>query len=241
LLAADDAPRAIYVSPRGHDHPTVRYLLLDDATPPDLRGFDGRVCVRFPESGAARFIFLPAEDFRGPALLQSYLPDSRSQVLITDPAGQPWAAELAQPAGGRVELSEMTALPAGLDDGVEFLGYWFSNPNPQPGERLYVRLFWRAAGRPSANYTTFVHLLEAGPDGAPQQVAGADAPPGNGACATGDWTPGEIIVDELQLVMPESAPAGPLSLAVGLYRAETGQRLAAPGYPDEQIAWPLGN
>lgn len=241
LLAAGDAGYPIYLSPRGHDHPTVRYLLLDDATPPGLRGFDGRVCVRFPESGAARFIFLPGEDFRGPTLLQSYLPDSRSQVLVTDPAGQPWATELTQPAGGRVELSEMTALAASLDDGVEFLGYWLSNPNPQPGERLYVRLFWRAAGQPSTNYTTFVHLLAVGPDGALQREAGVDAPPGNGACATGDWAPGEIIVDELQLVMPSSAPAGPLSLAVGFYQAETGQRLAAPGYPDDQIAWLLGD
>ncbi len=240
LLAADDAGYPIYLSPRGHDHPTVRYLLLDDAAPPDLRGFDGRVCVRFPDSGAARFIFLPGEDFRGQALLQSYLPDSSSQVLVTDPAGQPWATELAQPAGGRVDLLEMTALPAALDDGVDFLGYWLSNPNPQPGERLYVRLFWRASGQPSADYTTFVHLLATGTDGLQQQMAGIDAPPGNGACATGDWTPGEIIVDELQLVAPDPAPAGPLSLAVGLYRAENGQRLAAPGYPDDQIAWPLG-
>lgn len=241
LLANDAAAFPAYFSPRGQDHPTVRYLLLDDASPPDLRGFDGRVCVRLPESSAARFIFLSAEDFRGQALLQSYLPDSRSQVLVADPQNRPWATELVQPADGRVELPEMTALPASLDDGVEFLGYWVSSFNPQLGERMYIRLFWRAAGQPSADYTTFVHLLSTETDGSQQQVAGIDAPPGNGACATGDWTPAEIIVDELQLVIPESAPTGPLSLAVGLYRAETGQRLAVSGFPNDQIVWPVGN
>jgi 4-amino-4-deoxy-L-arabinose transferase-like glycosyltransferase len=240
LLADDDDARPVYLSPRGQDHPTVRYLLLADASPPDLRGFDGRVCVRLPESGAARFIFLPAEDYRGPALLQSYLPDSSVQVLVADPAGQPWATELAQPAGGRVELPELTALPASLDDGVEFLGYWLSNPNPQPGERLYVRLFWRATGQPSTDYTAFVHLVTPDPNGVWQQLAGVDAPPGGGSCATSGWTPGEIIVDEQQLVVPANLPAGSLSLAAGLYRGDTGQRLGISGHPDNQIAWPLG-
>ncbi len=240
-LATGDDAHPVYISPRGYDHPTVRYLLQTDATAPDLRGFDGRMCVRFPESGAARFIFLSGEDFRGQALLQSCLPDVRSQVLVTDPAGQPWAIELAQPAGGRVELLEMTALPASLDDGVEFLGYWLSNPKPQPGERLYVRLFWRAAGQPLADYTTFVHLLAPGPDGALQQLAGIDAPPGSGSCATSRWVPGEIIVDEQQLLMPDSSPPGGFSLAVGLYRAETTQRLAVPGRPNDQIVLPLGD
>jgi 4-amino-4-deoxy-L-arabinose transferase-like glycosyltransferase len=239
-LAADDTAVPIYISPRGDDHPTVRYSLLADASPPDLRGFDGRVCVRLPESGAARFVFLAGEDYRGPALVQSYLPDSLPQVLIGEPAGGPWATELVQPAGGRVQLTQMTAAPATLDDGIEFLGYWLSNAHPQPGERLYVRLFWRADGRPSTDYTTFVHLLAAGPDGALQQVAGFDAPPGNGSCPTGAWMPGEIIVDELQLVLPDGQADDGYALAVGLYQAETGQRLAVPGHPNDQIVWPLG-
>lgn len=240
LLALDDAAHPIYLSPRGQDHPTVQYLLLADDTPPDLRGFDGRVCVRLPESGAARFIFLSGEDFRGPALLQSYLPDSRSQVLVTDAAGQPWATELVQPGDGRVELAELTALPASLDDGIEFLGYWLNNPTPQPGERLYVRLFWRVQSQPSSDYTHFIHVLAPGPDGSLQQIAGADAPPGNGTCATSTWAPGEIVVDEQQLVLPANLPTGPLTLATGLYQRDTGQRLGVAGYPNDQIAWPLG-
>ncbi len=202
-LATGDDAHPVYLSPRGHDHSTVRYLLLTDATAPDLRGFDGRVCVRFPESGAARFIFLANEDFRGADLLQRYLPDSQARVLVTDPNGQAWATELVQPAGG-------------------------------------VRLFWRADGRPSTDYTAFVHLLAAGPDGAMQQVAGVDAPPGNGSCPTGAWAPGEIVVDELQLVLPDDLAVAAHVLAVGLYQAETGMRLAVPGHPNDQIVWPLG-
>jgi hypothetical protein len=198
------------------------------------------VCVRFPESGAARFIFLANEDFRGADLLQRYLPDSQARVLVTDPNGQAWATELVQPAGGRVDLPEMTAAPAPLDDSIQFLGYWLSSASPQPGERLYVRLFWRADGRPSTDYTAFVHLLAAGPDGAMQQVAGVDAPPGNGSCPTGAWEPGEIVVDELQLVVPDDLAVDAHMLAVGLYQAETGLRLAVPGHPNDQIVWPLG-
>jgi len=234
-LTNDDAPGPIYLSPRGEDLPTIRYLLLRDATPPELRGFDGHVCVCLPAEGAARFVFLTGEDLRGPQLLQTYLPDGYFQTLVTDPAGRPWATRLVQPAGGRVQFPEMIAAPTTLSDGVGLLGYWLSDTALHPGERLYVRLFWRADARPAADYTTFVHLLQQGADGAMRQVVGVDAPPGKGTCATTGWAPGEIIVDELQMVLPPDLSAGRYWLTIGMYRPATGERLQVPGHSDDQI------
>ncbi len=229
-----DARRPVYLSPRGNDHPTVRYLLLDDPTPPDLHGFDGRICVRIP-AGAADYYFLTQEDFRGPALLASYLPDGVSQVVVADPYGRPWAARLRQPESGRVQLPEMTPHPTEMSEGIRFLGYWLSATALKPGERLYVRLFWQSQAVPRLDYTTFVHLLSVGADGSVARLAGADAPPGNGSCPTSGWLAGETIVDELQLELPADLAAGDYALAVGFYDPASGQRLAAPGHPDDQI------
>jgi len=234
-LGSGTSDGVTYISPQGWEHPTVLYGMLESGTTAELHGFDGRTCVRIPAE-AARYLILVGEDFRGPGLLQSYLPDSSARPLILGPGSQPWAVELTQPAGGRVVLPEMTPYPVDMADGISFLGYWLSLSQLQPGERLYVRLFWRGRERPLGEYTTFVHLVTADPSGALQQLAGSDARPGNGSCSTDDWLPGEIIVDELQLVLPsELSPAGSYYLTLGFYTLSDGRRLAIPGHTDDQI------
>ncbi len=159
-LTVEPADGPVYFSPRGHDQPTIQYLLLSAATPPQIHGFNGLICVRTPGSGAARYFFLNAEDPRGLAMLQRYLPDSTTTVAARDPWGRPWATELEQPADGRVQFPEMIAHAAQMGDGIELLGYWLSQSSLQPGTRLYVRLFWRSRGQIQKDYTTFVQLLQ---------------------------------------------------------------------------------
>jgi 4-amino-4-deoxy-L-arabinose transferase-like glycosyltransferase len=240
-ILGDDVRRPVYLSPRGNDHPTVRYLLLEDMTPPELHGFDGRVCVRLA-AGAADYYFLTQEDGRGPALLASYLPDAVSQVVVADPYSRPWASRLRQPEFGRVHLPEMTPQPAKMGEGIDFLGFWLSATALKPGERLYVRLFWQSQAGPRLDYTTFVHLLSLQADGSFARLDGADAPPGNGSCATSDWLAAETIVDELQFDLPADLAPGAYYLAVGFYDPASGQRLSAPGHANDQIIlgpWPL--
>lgn len=231
---ADD-PERVYVSPRGSDHPTVRYALLSSGASPDLHGFDDRICVRVSPGQATRYLFLDGEDQRGPTLLQDYLPESAAAPLISDMNGQPWASELVQPATGEVQFPEMTAQPTTLSDGVEFLGYWLSQPELTPGERLYVRLFWRAEQTPAQDYTSFVHLLS-NERAIWKRVEGVDARPGGGSCATTSWLPGEVIVDELQFVIPPDVwPYTSYYLALGFYTPADGQRLMIPEYSGDQI------
>lgn len=225
----------VYISPRGAEHATVRYLLLDSPMHP--QGFDGRVCLRVATDRPARYYFLTNEDYRGQGLLGSYLPDSRAQPAVLDAYGQTWARVLAQPAGGTVTFPEMIPHPQTLGDGIELLGYWLSQPQLQPGQRLYVRLFWRVRAQPGHSYTAFVHLLGRNPAGDLDQLAGADAVPGAGSCTTDDWLPGEVVVDELQFVLPEELPAagGNYLLEVGFYTQPNLQRLEVVGNADNRI------
>ncbi|HZQ98218.1 MAG TPA: hypothetical protein VFC93_05300, partial [Chloroflexota bacterium] len=80
-----------------------------------------------------------------------------------------------------------------------------------------VRLYWRALGPASENYTVFVHALDAGD----HILAQNDAPPAAGARPTRGWAPGETIADD----HPLAVPPGATMLAVGLYDPRTGQRV----------------
>ncbi len=95
-----------------------------------------------------------------------------------------------------------------------------------------LTLYWQAETAPRADYTVFVHLLDA----AGQVVAQADAPPAAGRYPTSLWDSDELIIHERTL---PAGPSGPHPLAIGLYRPDTGERLPAAGFVDGVV--PLGS
>ncbi|MBE7549493.1 MAG: glycosyltransferase family 39 protein [Anaerolineales bacterium] len=97
--------------------------------------------------------------------------------------------------------------------------------------QLSMRFYWRADGVPGADYTTFLHLR----DTSNKNVAQKDSPPASGRYPTSLWDAGEVIVDEVTLPLGEVAP-GRYRPVVGLYNLATGERLAVPGNPANEIA-----
>lgn len=91
----------------------------------------------------------------------------------------------------------------------------------QPPAAVTVTLAWRAEAEASTSYRVFLHLL--GPDGS--LVAQSDGEPANWTRPTTGWLPGEIILDERTLQLPDDAPPGEYTLSCGLYDLETGTRL----------------
>lgn len=240
-LAYDIANREpdtrVYVSPQGVDHPTVRYLLLDRRTNP-IHGFDGRVCVRVATDVPAHYYFVFDDWVRGLKLLQSYLPDSQTHNAIADPTGNVWAQRLDQPENGAVRFPEQIPFSVALADGIALQGYWLSQPALVPGQRLYTRFFWQVTAPPSQSYTVFSHLVQVDESGASTQLAGADRLPGDGSCSTTDWLPGEVVVDELQFVLPDSLPQPEGSqyyLEVGFYTLADGKRLDIPDNAEDRL------
>ncbi len=235
-IAELPASERVYISPRGAEHPTVRYLLLSEPDAPSLLGFDGRVCVRVSPNRPAHYYFLVKEDVRGPSLLQSYLPEYPLEPAILDRWNEPWAMQMVQPFEAQVRFPELVSKPVALDDGIELLGYWLSPAQLVPGELLYARFFWRVTAAPQQNYTVFAHLLGRLQEGADwTQLAGNDALPGDGSCPTADWRPGEVVVDERQFLVPNDVVANSYAVGVGFYLFESGVRLAVPGAADNQI------
>ena len=92
-----------------------------------------------------------------------------------------------------------------------------------------LTLYWQALDFPRAEYSAFVHALDA----TGQTIAQSDGPPA--AVPMWCWVPGEVVADERQLV----TDAPPASFAVGLYDALSGQRLPVqPPAPDDRIVLP---
>jgi hypothetical protein len=100
-------------------------------------------------------------------------------------------------------------------------------------------LYWRADGAPGEDYRVFVHLL----DRRGEIVAQHDGPPRWGRYPTTAWRKGDIVPDEHALAI-SAAAEGPFSLAVGMYRADTLERLPVVGptgpLPNRQILLTAG-
>ncbi len=100
---------------------------------------------------------------------------------------------------------------------------------------LTVTLCWQALQSLPADYTVFVHLLDA--DGA--LVATGDGPPMGGAFPTSLWQPGDVVRDVHEIPTTELDRAH--TIAVGLYRPEDDTRLTAivAGQPRPDGAVPV--
>jgi hypothetical protein len=88
---------------------------------------------------------------------------------------------------------------------------------------LDLTLWWVAQRQPRLSYTVFVHLFD--PAAETEIVTQFDAVPRGGSYPTLGWLAGEVVSDTVRLSLGDVSP-GTYRLAVGLYDATTGDRLA---------------
>ncbi len=108
-----------------------------------------------------------------------------------------------------------------FEQGITLTGYEVERRQLAPGESLTLTLYWQTQSQPDDDYKVFVHLVGEGDYRAAQH----DSDPQGGAAPTSTWSPGQIIPDAHPLTVAADAPPGAYRLVVGLYEAETGQRL----------------
>jgi len=103
-------------------------------------------------------------------------------------------------------------LDADFGGQVRLVGYNFDVPTNT------LSLVWQAASAAGVDYTVFVHLV----DTAGNRLAGIDGQP---PLPTSQWVRDEVVIDERAVPIPDDLPPGEYRLVVGLYRADTGERL----------------
>ncbi|HZQ11159.1 MAG TPA: hypothetical protein VFD70_31600, partial [Anaerolineae bacterium] len=113
-------------------------------------------------------------------------------------------------------------LPIEFQDNITLVGYAVPNPNLARGQDLLVLLTWKVRGAVHGDYTIFNHVV-----GANDQIAGQfDGKPQSGKRTTQTWRAGQLIITPFWIpIEPNAAPNDNYQLKVGLYSAETGQRL----------------
>jgi hypothetical protein len=104
----------------------------------------------------------------------------------------------------------------------------------EPGAVLPVLLQWTATRPPQADFTIFLHLLA--PDG--QRVAQSDAvPTWLTPMPTSQWLLDQPLLDRHLLTLPDNLTPATYELQLGLYHAQSLERLTLP---DGRDVFPLG-
>ncbi len=111
-----------------------------------------------------------------------------------------------------VRLPEIHSSPADVDVGHPFdgrfgedialLGYDLDATSFEPGDELDVTLYWHVLAQPPDHYTLAIQLVSAEP-GDTATLVNFNTWTGGGTYPTGNWHPGDVIVDNYQLDIPE--------------------------------------
>lgn len=173
--------------------------------------------VRVPED-------IPAGEYR----LMARFMDGADATLATADLG-PLRVSVTERVFTVPELER--PYPATFGNEIELLGYTLT-PLADP-DQYQLDLIWQAQTVPSNDYTVFVHLLQADGNCTPC-VWQQDAMPQQNQYPTRRWLANEVVTDSYQIQLPPDTPTGSYQLEIGLYIAETGQRLQvqAPNQPD---------
>jgi hypothetical protein len=163
------------------------------------------------------------------AVTDQALRSGRPAYLIKPMAGLEVKFNLT-PEGALVRVAGRAAAgppaqPAGETFGgaIRLLGYDVTPDALKPGGAAVVSLQWQPITRLGADYTTFIHLVNANGD----KIAQSDHRPGGVYYPTSLWKPGETLIDRHPLTLPADLGPAPYTLVVGLYDAAL-QHLGEP-------------
>ena len=215
----------VYTSPELPSHPAMRF---HSGLRDDIRGYNGRVCLALPWETTAdtTFVIVPGKDDDSLERLGQIFP--RGQVTYEQAivGSQPHFVAYRIPAGVRADLDPAHRLTASWADRIRLLGYDLDHDTHQPGSTIELTLYYQDVAPMETRYTAFVHLL--GPDnpatGTPLWAQN-DSEPCYGFYPTTSWHAGEVLIDRIDVRIPDDAPAGTYRLGTGFYDTVTQQRL----------------
>lgn len=170
-------------------------------------------------------LFWAIEEADPARVIPSWL-DTRGYKTMDQWRGNVRLAVYVMPSQEPPEESAQPSVRFG--DRITLAGYEGWNLTPASGEVTQLRLMWRADAPLDREYKVFVQLLDA----RDQVVAQRDAQPVGEARPTTGWMPDEEIVDNHGLLIPPGTPPGSYRRIVGLYDAETLERLKLPDGKD---------
>ncbi len=159
-------------------------------------------------------------------LVDLYVRETKRDLLARDPQGQ-----TVTPIIGRLKIAGTNHAVPEIKNKTQYvfgkqvalIGYDITKLTNQEHSQGSGRLtlYWKRVAAIPIDYTVFVHVLNVNGE----IIAQKDQQPGNGSNPTLLWEEGEVIVDTYDLALPVDV-RGPFQIEVGLYNANTDERLA---------------
>jgi hypothetical protein len=125
---------------------------------------------------------------------------------------------LAQPVNPTPAHSVDLVLPEiavneGQTETIKIWGYDGPAGPVKSGDVIDITLYWQPVQNLTANYSSFVHLINNNGQGITQ----SDHRPGGDFYPSSLWQPGEILRDQHSLILPDDLPAGTYQYQIGMY------------------------
>jgi len=124
----------------------------------------------------------------------------------------------------KVQQSILTALPENItkasvnfDDKIELIGWRVEPAQLERGGTFRVYYYFRCLKEVGDDWLVFIH--GDGPQGGAHRIFGDHAPVG-GLYPTGEWKPGEIIEDSVEMQVPANYPFPNFTLWMGFWKGE---------------------
>ncbi len=232
---ADHDSQAIYVEDRFLENwPSIRFL-LDTAQPVTI--FSAGAGLPALTQGQAAIFVWPYQPL---AFVQQALPPPALVTAVTGSLGRGDLETAPYPLFIRYQREAAPAwMPLALFG--EHIILYQAVVTPLDAHHLRVSLVWAATTALSESLVSFVHVREAHLGEAAGLVGQNDQPPAQGHWPAAWWQPGLYVEDQHLVTLSEPYEPARHEILVGLYVAETVERLPAfapDGLPAGD-SWPL--
>ncbi len=192
----------VYVAAKYYQPPTIAFL---SSAYDSLKWLPQSKALVLPAAGPALYIFTHNSPL--PVWAEPFLATAErvynSEAFVVYQLGAP--PEMAPPNPQSIQFG----------NAVTLLGYEVETA--AAGETMPVTLYWRIEEAPEGEYTPFVHLEDAW--GHRWSQADGFAYP------SGQWQPGEVVVQRVALPVATGAPPGSYHVRIGFFNPDTGKRL----------------
>ncbi|MCB9537801.1 MAG: hypothetical protein H6704_16235 [Myxococcales bacterium] len=111
--------------------------------------------------------------------------------------------------------ADATPVDIVFDDKIALVGYKLEPDRPRAGSPLTISLFWKALKPNVGQWKVFVHI------DAPGQRIHGDHDPVEGLFPTSDWSEGDLVRDDHQVVVKRTISPNRFTFYAGLYRGNT--------------------
>ncbi|MBN1316669.1 MAG: glycosyltransferase family 39 protein [Anaerolineales bacterium] len=109
------------------------------------------------------------------------------------------------------------SLPADFDGAASLLGYELEQEVLEPGQEIYLVVYWRAIGPIYDPISSFAHLID-DQDQIYGQYDGLDVPPRR-------WSTGDVIAQTYKFTINEDTATGLYRISIGLYQIQSMERV----------------